>query len=114
MPTKVPTHGPTPKPRKAWHPRYDRTRRDPGAKAFYNRRAWRDHLRAIKLRQSPQCELCWAKGDLVRATHVHHIVELKQDMDQAMALENLQSLCHRCHSATHARRRRTGGLGGSI
>jgi 5-methylcytosine-specific restriction protein A len=105
MPTKVPTHGPAPAPRKAWHPRYDRTRRDPQAKSFYNRRAWRDHLRAIKLRDQPQCELCWAKGDLVRATHVHHIVEIKQDMDLSMALENLQSLCSSHHSRLHAARR---------
>ena len=69
----------------------------PWAKAFYNSSAWH-HIRKLALiRDGYTCAYCGA-----RATEVHHIVELTpeniRDPSVALNLDNLQSLCHQCHS----------------
>ncbi|WP_337175389.1 HNH endonuclease signature motif containing protein [Paludisphaera sp.] len=105
MPSKIPYHKP-PGASASRHRDYDRTRRDGESKAFYNSKAWRS-VRAMKLRRSPLCELCsQAKPRrLTPGTHVHHVVELRDAPDLGLVVENLQTLCHGCHSRLHASRR---------
>ena len=99
---KVPTHGARPMGDRRRE--YDRTRRDRIAKAFYHTQAWLK-LRLIKLADVPYCESCHARGELTPASHVHHVVEIKDDWSRRLDMDNLRSLCHSCHSQAHMRRR---------
>ncbi|WP_073346078.1 HNH endonuclease [Bacteroides congonensis] len=62
---------------------------------------WRK-LRNEQLKRNPLCNVC---GDI--ATEVHHLrpIESEKEFDRMETLaydpNNLQSLCHKCHSATH-------------
>lgn len=84
---------------------YDRTRRDQDSKRFYNSGAWKK-VRRLKLSQSPLCELCLhsTPRQLRPASHVHHKIELRDDRSLGLDLDNLQALCHGCHSRLHASR----------
>ncbi len=62
---------------------------------FYDSPAWRK-LRAFKMNLNPACELCLAKGKLVRAYMVDHITPINQGGDR-LDQNNLQSLCNSCH-----------------
>ncbi|MBQ9642909.1 MAG: HNH endonuclease, partial [Lachnospiraceae bacterium] len=67
-------------------------------KWFYNSSAWK-HARMAALRRDMfTCAICGA-----RASEVHHLVELDDvnvhDPNISLNLNNLQSLCHDCHSA---------------
>ena len=68
---------------------------------FDQSRRWRS-LRAIKLQQDPLCEECQRKGLVVPAQMVDHIVPINKG-GAPMELENLQSLCNKCHAAKSAR-----------
>jgi 5-methylcytosine-specific restriction protein A len=60
--------------------------------------SWR-RTRAAKLRANPLCEACEMAGFVAAANTVHHV-----DHDQTNnAVENLQSLCRRCHEVIHQR-----------
>ena len=73
---------------------------------FYKSRRWK-RLRAWYIAQHPICEICNER----LATEVDHIVELR-DGGSPTALDNLQALCHRCHSkkTMKERARREGKL----
>ena len=75
---------------------YDKTQRDPTMKRFYNSPQW-FALRSRKLYKDPLCEECKKGGTLIKATVVDHIHEMKHGGD-ALAMENLQSLCWSCHA----------------
>lgn len=60
----------------------------------YDKRFWRDGLRMEKLRTTPLCEDCEAKGLTVIAHHVDH----KDGDSNNDQWENLRSLCAPCHS----------------
>jgi 5-methylcytosine-specific restriction protein A len=59
-------------------------------RGIYNSAKWR-HTREVVLSEQPLCE-CGAI-----ATDVHHIVDLEQG-GNPWARNNLQALCHSCHS----------------
>jgi 5-methylcytosine-specific restriction endonuclease McrA len=99
MPLKVPTHGA--RPLRERRREYDQAARDRAAKAFYHTRAWLN-LRRIKLADTPYCEDCHGRGELVPASHVHHVVEISDDWSLRLDLDNLRSLCASCHSRVHA------------
>lgn len=77
------------------------------AKAFYKSRAWREVRWQALRRDHFQCVQC---GDI--AEEVDHIIELTpENIDDpriALSLENLQSLCHDCHT------RKTKGWGADL
>lgn len=58
---------------------------------FYNTAAWKT-LRRLKLDKNPLCELC---GTV--ATDVDHKKSIKSG-GNPRDLDNMQSLCHKCHS----------------
>lgn len=60
--------------------------------AVYNSH-WRK-IRAAKLNVNPLCELCQQQGRVEVATDVHHLDGNPENMSD----NNLQSLCHSCHS----------------
>ncbi|MBR4184301.1 MAG: HNH endonuclease [Clostridia bacterium] len=87
------------------------------AEEFYNSYAWRCKRAAILRRDGFLCQWCRrynrrdADGLPVRATLVHHIREVEDAPELALADANLVSLCDACHNRAHpersARRRRS-------
>lgn len=69
-------------------------------------REWRS-LRIRKLQADPLCELCLEAGRSTPATEVHHLLPVESSPTEAgmkrlmYAYQNLQSLCHACHTETH-------------
>lgn len=65
---------------------------------FYGRAAWA-RCRKLKLRRNPLCECCLREeGKTIPAAHVQHKKDLALRPDLAYDLDNLESLCHPCHS----------------
>ncbi len=62
-----------------------------------NSAAWK-RLRAQVLAEEPLCRMCTARGLVVPATDVDHIEDSRDDFTDDNSRENLQSLCHECHS----------------
>lgn len=58
---------------------------------FYNSSVWK-RLRRYKLNRSPLCEKCQRP-----ATDVDHKISINSG-GSALDLENIQALCHACHS----------------
>lgn len=55
-------------------------------------------LRLHKLNHDPLCQRCKDVLGLVRcADEVHHVIPIRVDPERAYDLENLRSLCKRCH-----------------
>jgi 5-methylcytosine-specific restriction protein A len=71
--------------------------RDPDRQHLYNTKRWRLR-RARQLARQPWCEECQRHGLSVPATDVDHIEPHRGDPVK-FATGQLQSLCHRCHSA---------------
>ena len=64
---------------------------------------WRDHLRPEHLIREPFCRECAKHGVRTYATDVDHIVDHKGNWKLFTDPDNLQSLCHSCHSKKTAR-----------
>jgi 5-methylcytosine-specific restriction protein A len=82
---------------------YDRHHRDKEMKRFYNSQPW-VRLRKAKLSRDPMCEACKMGGVLVIAAVVDHIVPVREG-GARLDIDNLQSLCHSCHSRKTLRER---------
>lgn len=85
-----PAHKPRPQAQRsadsaAWH-------------RLYLRPEWADDLRPHQLLREPYCQECAKHGLRTRATDVDHIRPHKGDWDLFTDRNNLQSLCHSCHS----------------
>jgi 5-methylcytosine-specific restriction endonuclease McrA len=65
-------------------------------KRIYESARWRK-LRHLKLRESPLCALCPSEARRP-ATDVDHILPVQEHPELAWNWDNLQSLCHECHS----------------
>jgi len=87
---------------------YDKHHRDKELKRFYNSQPW-ETLRRQKLGKDPFCEDCRKGGTLIKATMVDHIREIK-DGGERLDMENLQSLCHSCHSRKSMKERNRRGV----
>jgi len=97
VPTSPPRHGQkrVELNRKANTKEYNKTRRTGGE--FYNSGLWRK-LRNRYMRENPLCIECKKTGGLVVAANVvDHIIPIKAGGD-SLAIDNLQSLCHRHHN----------------
>ena len=77
---------------------YDRTQRDQKAKAFYNSKAWLITRQKILTRDNHIDVYIYAtERRIVKATMVHHIVELREDPTKGLELDNLISLSEETH-----------------
>lgn len=91
---------------------------DKEAKHIYNTKGWKKVRRDVLKRDNWQCQDCikrlkQAETDGValtgkdakirRASHVHHIQELKLYPELAYNMNNLISLCETCHNIRHGR-----------
>ena len=64
---------------------------------WYGWGTWK-RIRAKKLRECPLCEECRRQGRMMKATDVDHIIAHKGNWKLFTNYDNLQSLCHSCHS----------------
>lgn len=75
------------------------------SRSFYSSAAWERARDAALTRDAHLCQHCLKQGDITPATMVHHIVELTptnvNDPDIATNIDNLVSLCDRCHKKVH-------------
>lgn len=72
----------------------------------YKLQLWRRKRAAILKRDNYECQHCKRKAwrrKIVKATHVHHIKELKYYPELALDDDNLISLCFECHEEQHDR-----------
>ena len=68
----------------------------------YRTQRWR-RLRKQHLQSFPLCVTCNAQGLTVAAQVVDHIKPWRGDENLFYDVENLQSLCHRCHNRKSAK-----------
>ena len=69
-------------------------------KRLYGTPAW-FKLRARKLRLTPNCEWCGARGP--KGHHVDHRRRVRDSPDLALDITNLQTLCGTCHNQAKQR-----------
>lgn len=83
-------------------PRHRGRRRDP----FYDSARWRK-IRIEALMSQPICADPFGEhakyGEVTPAVEVDHIVSRRVAPERELELENLQGLCHRCHSKKTAK-----------
>ena len=71
---------------------------------FYQGRPWRK-VRSIALQRDHYlCQHCLQQKRFTPATDVHHIKPLEDFPELGLDLDNLTSLCWRCHEQTKHRR----------
>lgn len=77
--------------------------------SFYTSHAWRKAREAVLKDRGGLCELCFRKGIVEPAVHVHHKVPLTVDNidDPFITLDgrNLLALCEECHAEQHRTKR---------
>ena len=70
-------------------------------KEFYSSKAWRNARHIALMRDNYLCCRCNNPGE-----HVHHKIRLTPENVNnpaiALNLDNLETLCHRCHDQEHA------------
>ena len=76
---------------------------------LYKLDIWTQYLRPMQLAKEPFCRSCSAAGLRVRAEEVDHIVDHKGNMALFTDPDNLQSLCHGCHSSKTMKELRKNG-----
>ena len=59
-------------------------------------------VRMMKLCMDPLCEEHLRKGEIVKAEMIHHIKPINEGGDR-LDMENLMSLCFKCHEEKHQR-----------
>ena len=60
----------------------------------------------MKLARNPLCEHCLPRAHVTAAREVHHVIPVAIRPDLGLALGNLESLCHDCHSSIDKARTR--------
>lgn len=90
MPTRAPIHRPP-----GWRPRGYDVYRGSAASRGYDRR-W-TKVRNAFIKANPLCQHCEAKGLVVIATEVDHVVPIPVDPSRRLDPANLSALCHPCH-----------------
>lgn len=67
-----------------------------GYDKFYQNKKWR-YLRNNYIKKNPLCVMCKDNGIVAKGNVVDHIVPRRQGGSD-YSLNNLQTLCNRCHS----------------
>ena len=83
--------------RKDRHALYDKYKRDKKAAEFYKSVAWLKVRQQRLIKDKGLCQDCLEKKKISMATEVDHIIPVKVRWDLRLNLDNLRSLCHRCH-----------------
>ena len=80
---------------------YDKYKRDKDSQAFYRSKEWKDVRDLALKRDNYLCQRCLKDKKLKKADLVHHIIPLKEDNKLRSKLDNLESICHKCHNIEH-------------
>ena len=75
-----------------------RNRKDKQYRRIYQSSRWQHLRRQVLLRDGFLCQNCQRNGVIKTGDVVDHIVELKDDMSKAFDMDNLETLCHKCHN----------------
>lgn len=76
---------------------YDKHKRNQKARVFYQSKAWQAIRHQALIRDNYLCQDCVSRGHMVRAVMVHHIVPILDAWELRLSMDNLTSLCQRCH-----------------
>lgn len=85
------------------HKAYDeyRQREETKYRNVYNSARWRNLRKQIMLRDDYVCQNCLSNDQYTPAEVVHHIIEVKDNIDKAYDADNLVSWCNACHNKHH-------------
>ena len=78
---------------------------------FYHRKEWKRIRKQALQRDGGMCQDCMDRMRIEtgfkprRATMVHHIIPRSERPDLELCLENLRSLCDKCHEKRHPEKR---------
>lgn len=79
------------------------------ARAFYNSKAWKDCKNTYSKKMLYLCERCGAPG-----LEVHHKIRITPENinnpEITLNFDNLELLCHKCHTQEHKREIRVSKL----
>lgn len=82
---------------------YNRQRLDRREQSFYNSGAWKK-VRGLRLSMdNGLCQHCLREKKVSVADTVHHIQPIKSNWDKRLDIDNLISLCFKCHNKVHGR-----------
>ncbi|WP_363549572.1 HNH endonuclease signature motif containing protein [Caldifermentibacillus hisashii] len=70
---------------------------------FYKSQKWIRKRELILKRDEYKCRECKRYGKTSPATTVHHVIPLDQRPDLKLNINNLISLCDKCHNQMHNR-----------
>lgn len=80
-----------------------RHKKDKKYRDFYHSKEW-ERVRKLALeRDKGLCQECKKNNIITFADMVHHIEEVKDNWDRRLELDNLVSLCFKCHNKVHRR-----------
>lgn len=80
---------------------YKAKRTDIKEQKFYCSKDWIITRDVVKQRDKGLCQLCLFKEKIKSSDTVHHIEPLKDNWNRRVSLDNLVSLCDRCHWYVH-------------
>lgn len=76
---------------------------------WYKTAIWKEK-RERQLKREPLCRECLSKEIYTKATDVDHIIPHKGNWNLFIGEDNLESLCHACHSRKTARENKLNGI----
>lgn len=82
---------------------YDAYKRDKQADKFYHSKKWKNIRDYVLMREGGFCQDCLKNNRRTIATDVHHIIPVKQDWSKRLDIDNLVSLCEKCHKRREVR-----------
>jgi len=85
------------KEKKDRHKYYDMYARDKEVAKFYNSIEWKKLKQKALIRDKGLCQECLSNQKISMATEVDHIIPIRVRWDLRLRLDNLRSLCHKCH-----------------
>lgn len=80
------------------HKHYNKYKRDEQSQKFYNSREWK-RTRLTRLQKDKYlCIRCKEDNKITHADMVDHIIPISVDWSKRLDVDNLQSLCNKCHA----------------
>ena len=87
------------KAKKEYYKKYNKEIRE--NQDFYNSKSWNLTRQQINNRDRGLCRLCYSEGKITYSDCIHHIEEVKENIELRCDDNNLISLCNRCHREVH-------------
>lgn len=79
----------------------NRYRYETNNNTFYHSQAWRRLRRQALERDKHLCQICLQHNELTFADTVHHIKPIRSNDSEKLSLENLVTVCRKCHNELH-------------